>query len=91
MSNSTLNMSYLNHYLDKICYLQDNYRLDVAAIVMRDILKCRGRFNISSHMHISRPGDSGLISFFASECISLIAFHSHFISNARIGGCFVCT
>ena len=39
MSDSTLNMSYFNHYLDNICYLQDNYRLDITAILTRDILK----------------------------------------------------
>ena len=61
MSDSTLNMSYVNHYyLNNFCYLQDNYRLDITAILTRDILKCKGRFNISFHMHISRP-DSGLI------------------------------
>ena len=55
-------MSYVNHYLDNICYLQDNYRLDIAAIVMWDILKCKGRFNISSHMHISRPDSVSFLS-----------------------------
>jgi hypothetical protein len=35
-------MSYISHYLDNICYLQDNYRLDIAGIVMQDILKCVG-------------------------------------------------
>ena len=56
MSDSTLNMSYVNHYLNNFSYLQDNYRLDITAIVTQDILKCK-------------------------ECISLIAFHSHLISN----------
>ena len=60
MSDNTLNMSYVNHYLDNICYLQDNYRLDIPAIEMRDILKCNARFNLSFHMHISRS-DSDLI------------------------------
>jgi hypothetical protein len=39
---------------------QDNYRLDITVIVTWDNLICKGRFNISFHMHISRP-DSGLI------------------------------
>ena len=42
-------MSYVSHDLDNICYLHDHYRLDIAAIVTRDILKCIGGFNISSH------------------------------------------
>ena len=41
MSDSTLNMSYVNHYLNNFCYLQDNYRLDITAILTRDILKCK--------------------------------------------------
>ena len=53
MSNSTFNMSYVNqHYLNNFCYLQDNYRLDITAILTRDILKCKGRFNISFQVHI---------------------------------------
>ena len=67
MSDSALNMSYVNHYLNNFCYLQDNYRfLDITAILTRDILKCKGRFNISFHMHISRP-DSGLILSFSKN------------------------
>ncbi len=39
-----------SHYLNNICYLHDNHSLNIAAIVMRDILnKCIGGFNISSH------------------------------------------
>ena len=42
MRDSALIMSDINHYLDNICYLQDNCRLVKNAIVTRDILKYKG-------------------------------------------------
>ena len=71
------NISYVSHYLNNICYLQDNYRLDIAAI-----LKYIGGFNISSHTSQYMTPVSSLSLLPMNAAISLIAFHSqHFISN----------
>ena len=77
MSDSTLNMSYVNHYyLNNFCYLQDNYRLDITAIVTRDVLKFKGKFNISFHIG-GREG--GWICFFPP--ITILSFKIPYSRN----------